>query len=294
MISRYFLNLREKRLRTGWRILVFASLLYSLLALLVLLLRHTDLLGNLEPEVLSAVLGTLVAVVASVGVYVCRRFVDKKSLVSLGIRADRDTLGDLLFGFVLSGLLVGTIVVALYSFGWLRFDTVPWTGKQTVSWIQLLLLFTGVGASVAWWEEFAMRGYLLQNLRDGVGLTYAIVISCISYGAMHMANPNSSWVSGVLVGAIGYLRIFGWLRTDQLWLSMGMHAGWNFFLGPVFGFSVSGHESASLFKHSLSGPSWATGGSFGPEAGLIVVPVIIVGLASMYFWTARREKQIGT
>jgi hypothetical protein len=153
--------------------------------------------------------------------------------------------------------------------------------------LQLLLLLIGLGATVGWWVELVMRGYVLQNLRDGTGLTPAIVISCFLYGAMYMNNPNSSWLSGFLIAAIGYVRIFGRLRTRQLWLSMGRHAGWNFFQGPVFGFPASGHTSASLIGHSLSGPSWMTGGVLGPEAGVVVLPAILLGLASTYLWTAR-------
>jgi hypothetical protein len=69
---------------------------------------------------------------------------------------------------------------------------------------------------------------------------------------------------------------------------MGMHAGWNFFQGPIFGFSVSGLTTESLLHHSLTGKTWITGGEFGPEAGIAVVPVICLGLLAMYLWTSSR------
>ncbi|MFC1502296.1 hypothetical protein ACFL6A_02680 [bacterium] len=69
---------------------------------------------------------------------------------------------------------------------------------------------------------------------------------------------------------------------------MGMHAGWNFFQGPIFGFSVSGMETESWIKHTLQGPTWITGGSFGPEAGIFVLPVVLLGLLVMVFWTKKR------
>ena len=70
---------------------------------------------------------------------------------------------------------------------------------------------------------------------------------------------------------------------------MGMHAGWNFFQGPIFGFEVSGMGSQSLINHTLSGPEWITGGTFGPEAGIPVIPAIILALLIMYLWTNKRE-----
>lgn len=68
-----------------------------------------------------------------------------------------------------------------------------------------------------------------------------------------------------------------------------MHAGWNFFQGPIFGFQVSGVDNESLIRHSVIGSDWLTGGSFGPEAGIVVLPVVLLGLLVMYLWTAKRD-----
>jgi len=53
---------------------------------------------------------------------------------------------------------------------------------------------------------------------------------------------------------------------------MGLHVGWNFFEGTVYGFQVSGWEGMpGLVIQRISGPEIWTGGSFGPEAGLLMV-----------------------
>ena len=122
-----------------------------------------------------------------------------------------------------------------------------------------------------------------------MGLFWAVLISCLLYGLLHMSNPNSTLLSGLLIAFFGYLRIFGWLRTGQLWLSMGMHAGWDFFQGPLLGFTISGMKTQSIIKQTVSGEEWITGGSFGPEAGIIVLPVLILGLVLMYLWTWKRQ-----
>jgi membrane protease YdiL (CAAX protease family) len=160
-------------------------------------------------------------------------------------------------------------------------------GFSFVLW--LILWFWGTGLAVGWSEELIFRGYLLQNLKEGIGLVWAVVLSCVFYGAVHMANPNSSLLSGILIAILGYVRIFGWLRTGQLWLSMGMHASWNFFQGPVFGFHVSGMKVHNLISHQATGPDWITGGVFGPEAGIVVLPAILLGLLGMYFYSTARK-----
>ena len=85
------------------------------------------------------------------------------------------------------------------------------------------------------------------------------------------------------------MRLYGYLRTSQLWLSMGMHAGWNFFQGPVFGFSTSGYETESILIHKLNGSDWLTGGKFGPEGSVFTVLIVLLAILSMYWWTRGRE-----
>lgn len=107
--------------------------------------------------------------------------------------------------------------------------TLGWEGPGLVIVSKFVLWLFGIGLAVGWSEELAFRGYLLQNMRDGLGLFWAVILSCLLYGLLHMSNPNSTVLSGLLVAWFGFLRIFGWLRTGQLWFSIGMHVGWNFF-----------------------------------------------------------------
>jgi membrane protease YdiL (CAAX protease family) len=74
-----------------------------------------------------------------------------------------------------------------------------------------------------------------------------------------------------------------------LWLSIGLHIGWNFFEGTVFGFAVSGLAPFTLMRHLPVGPAWAVGGAFGPEAGLVMVPAYVAGLALVVLYTRRRR-----
>jgi hypothetical protein len=289
MRTNIFYNPSENRLRAGWRILLYLIIQIGLSILLSNLVKL--LLGGF-PEDRTwyiAVRAILVLIIVPIAVGISRKFFDKKSVVSLGLRFNRLTVWDLLIGFFLSGLMVGIIFITLMAAGMLEIQSIHWSGTSMPAVLGILVWFIGIGVVVGLTEEMAFRGYLLQNLQEGIGMTWAIIISCILYGVVHMSNPNSSLLSGTLIAVIGFLRIFGWLRTGQLWLSMGMHAGWNFFQGPIFGFKVSGLKIESLIQHSLSGPKWITGGVFGPEAGIVVLPVIALGLLVMYFWTVKRE-----
>lgn len=67
--------------------------------------------------------------------------------------------------------------------------------------------------------------------------------------------------------------------------SIGVHSGWNFFQGPVFGFPVSGQaEPTTLLSHKRVGTDWLSGGDFGPEASLLILPVLGLAFIAMYLW----------
>jgi hypothetical protein len=68
-----------------------------------------------------------------------------------------------------------------------------------------------------------------------------------------------------------------------------LHIGWNFFEGVVFGFPVSGLDIYALTRIQVTGPVLWTGGAFGPEAGLILLPSLIVGSVLIYWFTRNRK-----
>ena len=70
----------------------------------------------------------------------------------------------------------------------------------------------------------------------------------------------------------------------KLWVCM--QAG-IFFRVQFFGFQVCGVDNESLMRHSVVGPDWISAGSFGPEVGIVVVPVSLIGLLVMCLWTAK-------
>jgi hypothetical protein len=53
----------------------------------------------------------------------------------------------------------------------------------------------------------------------------------------------------------------------------------------VFGFPVSGLETYRLLRHTVTGPELWTGGAFGPEAGLLLIPALVVGALLIYGYT---------
>ncbi|WP_224488752.1 CPBP family intramembrane glutamic endopeptidase [Robertkochia flava] len=298
-----FINPSEARLRTGWRILLFIILFWTLSATALII---KPLLGEITKKEYvqdySLIIVSVLAISTTIAVFLGRKFLDKKTLLSLGLQFNRTAVKDLGVGFLLSGLMGLTFFTILLVFGLIQFhginfnlypeqefttDFISFMSTISLGSLSLILL---ENILVGYWEEVVFRGYLLQNFAEGMGWVPAIVLSCIIYGLLHAANPNAGLLSTVIIMGFGFLRIYGYLTTKMLWLSMGMHIGWNFFQGPVFGFTASGHEKPRISEITFtSDKSWLTGGEFGPEGSVIIIPILIFTLYIMKLYTKNRH-----
>jgi len=285
--AQVFISSDEPRLRAGWRLLIQTILLFifGLVVSLVSLLFHA---GGSAASILNQVLN-LVAITGSV--YVARRWLDKKSFESLGLKLDRQTWIDILAGIGITFVQMGFIYILMLGLGWLTFAGFAWQFDPVSVVLKNTLLFFVVFIFVGWNEELLSRGYHLQTIASGINLFWGVIISSAVFGLLHLGNPNATWVSAAGIFFAGIFLAYGYIRTKQLWLPIGLHIGWNFFEGVVFGFPVSGLDLYALLRIKVSGPVIWTGGAFGPEAGLIVLPSLVVGVGLIYWFTKTRKSE---
>ena len=295
-----FLNPTEKRLKAGWRILIFLILFWILAALsLVIKPLFGDITKGEYLNNYSLVIVGILSVAATISVYISRKYLDKKSFISLGLTRNKQTIRDLFFGFLLSGIMAGLFLLLLSSFNLVEINGLNIGKNDAVlqndfSFINFMKIVSVGSLSilliehilVGYWEELVFRGYILQNMVDGMGFKIAVIISCVIYGLIHAANPNATLLSSLIIVLFGFLRIYGYSITKMLWLSMGMHIGWNFFQGPIFGFAASGHKKTTLLDiYLISDKEWLTGGEFGPEGSVLIIPIILIALLVMNWYS---------
>jgi len=221
-------------------------------------------------------------------IHIVRRWLDKKSFERLGLKLKRQTWIDILAGIVITFVQMGFIFVVMLGLGWLTFTGFAWNFDPIGTVVTGVLTFFIGFIIVGWNEELLSRGYHLQTIASGLNLFWGVVISSAVFGALHLGNPNATWVSAVGIFFAGIYLAYAYIRTKQLWLSIGLHIGWNFFEGVVFGFPVSGLDIYALTRIHVTGPQVWTGGAFGPEAGLIVLPSLIIGGLLIYWFTRNR------
>ena len=170
----------------------------------------------------------------------------------------------LVWGMLAALLLFGVLVVQLWAAG---AYTIRGAGDAPL-WTLFLLTAVVPGIS----EEIVSRGILFRLTEEGLGTWIALALSALFFGFAHASNPGaSSWSSIAIALEAGVL--FGLLYhvTRSLWCCIGLHAGWNFVQGAVFGIPVSGIAVDGVLESTLQGPDWLDGGGFGAEASVLTV-----------------------
>jgi len=198
-LKRAFVNPADGRLRAGWRILIFLATFIGLSVLGQTIVKA--IFGGIPKTTTflrNSIVIIIAALAASIAVPTARQFLDRKSFISLGLKLNSQTAKDLIFGFLLSGLMAASIFFIMKVTGLIEVTGINWGSSApedlpmgslaaylaVVSLGSLVLLFL-MDVIIGWWEELVFRGYLLQNFIEGMGLTLAVVVSCLIYGLVH-------------------------------------------------------------------------------------------------------------
>jgi CAAX protease family protein len=172
-----------------------------------------------------------------------------------------------------------------------------WNSAPAASLARQGLILAAVFLVAAANEELTFRGYPFQRLVDSVGPVGAVVVMSVLFGAIHLGNPEHTWFSAVNTMLIGVPFAIAYLRTRALWLPLGMHFAWNFFQGYALGLPVSGIVLAGpLAVARVHGPVWLTGGSYGPEGGLLTTVVAVAATVFLLLvpgiYTTQRMREL--
>ncbi|QPV61355.1 CPBP family intramembrane metalloprotease [Halosimplex litoreum] len=272
----------------------------------------------LAPSTAGATLTALVSVAARTlqiagfvaGILAAARLVDRRRLSDLGLGRSPAWWADLAFGLALGVALPGLVFAVELAAGLLRVTgTVVTRADPSVAigpsvapalaFALVSVYFVGVGV----FEELLFRGYLLTNVAEGlagwrgIGLggafAGATVVSGLAFGVGHGANPNVTALALVNIALFGGLFAASYLLTGRIATAIGLHVTWNVSIASVFGFPVSGFTTpVTVVAVEQSGPTVLTGGSFGPEGGLVALGALVVGFGALAGWVRWREGEL--
>lgn len=290
LLERIFLCKDEKRLRAGWRLFLFFLILTLLNAIYAVVMMYLEQSGINTNEIDLLVFNGSQLLIVFIAVILARYLFDRRSLSSLGLRLSLDASNDALIGFLIGGAMMALVFFLELGLGWISIKSFIWDTQSFQDMYINAFNILGVFILAAFAEELMHRGYILQNLEEGLNTVWGVILASLVFTSMHMSNPFATPASFVGVFLAGIFLAYAYLRTRQLWLPIGVHIGWNFFEGVVFGYPVSGFATYRLIDQSNQAAAWLTGGDFGPEAGVILLPALALGAALVAWFTHRRGK----
>jgi membrane protease YdiL (CAAX protease family) len=215
------------------------------------------------------------------------RFKEGRPFSSVGFRG-RNPVGKLLLGLVIGALMMTVAVLIAWATG--QYGTGLSVhlnlGVDSLVWILLLLPVFVVQAST---EEAITRGYMLQIGGRDINGWVAILGSSVIFAVIH---PGASPVALLNIALYAVFASFVALGQGSLWLIAGIHIGWNYFQGNIYGVPVSGDPKANsllAFGPTSGSNDLITGGAFGLEASLIGSVVLVVALAIAFGAYRRAE-----
>lgn len=142
-------------------------------------------------------------------------------------------------------------------------------------------------------EEVLVRGILTRVLFDKFGKKIAIILPSFFFGLLHLGNEGVtvlSTLNTILVGIFFAKLLF---YTDNIMVTSGAHAGWNFSMAMIYGLNVSGFSGFdSLLNFKIL--NYALYDKvYGPEGSIVVTFIEIISIFIIFYLEKRKGVKNG-
>lgn len=279
---------KEGKIRSGWKIAAVLAIydvlvtFFSILAGIIIGIRYYFNPTDFDYEsVINSIneYGKIIEniVLILLIVIVWTKFI-KRPLSNMGLTSFKkdykDFIGGLLFGIV----MISIVFVILLVSGNASVDS--WQPKFSSGILLWLIIFISVGFG----EEILARGYIMSVLRQTKNLPMVVIIPSAIFALLHIFNPGVRVLPIINIFLVGVLFSYMYIKSGNIWMPIGYHITWNFFMGNIYGFKVSGMDTASLISTNLGSNTIISGGDFGPEGGLVVTVITLLGFVFVKFY----------
>jgi membrane protease YdiL (CAAX protease family) len=214
----------------------------------------------------------------------------------IGVRAAKLSLRDLRWhasGPVGAGLGIGVAIGVLAAGGALVLATLMGSAAwlpdagNAAAWGGSVGKTVALLAPAAMAEEIIFRGVPLVLLALAFGRWPAMIGLSVLFALAHIGNPAVTALGLVNIALAGVWLGLAFFAPGGIWTAFGAHLGWNGTLAaldaPVSGLPFR----IPWIDFAPGGPSWITGGMFGPEGG--IVATLTIAVASVLLLTRNRR-----
>lgn len=204
------------------------------------------------------------------------RFMDVVPWAVLGVGEGTWHPRRLALGAAIGTAAIALTVLLLWAAQQLRFESVPAMAFVGDTWTGTALRLLLVLGPAALWEELAFRGYLYAVAEEAGRRLLARMTTSVAFGLVHLTNPGAGLRTTVIVMLAGWCLC---LVRERVGLpgAWTAHLAWNWIMAAVLHVPVSGLPFATPgYRAVVDGPEWVSGGSWGPEGGLVAALVLTV------------------
>lgn len=268
----------DGRVRPTWRAILFVPLFVILAFPIVFVTAAVLGPDAVTREITLQMLVQGIAMLAgSLGAaWILLRVLDHRHFRSVGLWFFPGWGRDLLLGLALGAGMNSVVVVVLLFSGHIRLTFAGLPPGELFIGLGWNLLAVTIAATA---EEALFRGYFFQRLVEGPGAIAAVLVLSVLFGAVHMGNPNVSWIAVANTILLGAFIAVLYLRTRALWMATGFHIAWNYVMAAVYSIPVSGFRLPwQPFEAEIQGAGWLSGGSYGPEGSVLTTVVGVAGV----------------
>jgi membrane protease YdiL (CAAX protease family) len=200
------------------------------------------------------------------------------------------------------GFLTPTVLILLlYFLGAVSFEGFALSGRLLLQFALFWFLATVLDGLH---DQFLFRGYPLFTLATGMGFWPASILLSVLFGGLLPAlfdpslrvamsgGTRTATLVDLLSASLFFLfSCLTFRRTGSLWFAVGFHAMLVYAALVLYGSPSIGNKGQSVDGHLLSlrfhGSPWLTGGKFGIEASILVLPLLV----ALFLIFDRRHKE---
>jgi len=226
--------------------------------------------------------GAAVLAALCLGVYIAAsKWIERRTPTELAVRR---ALPELAAGILVGLALFSSVMAILWLAG--AYHPAGWGSYRPLPRGLFFAILAGI------LEELLFRGLLFRLCSKLLGTWGALLFTSALFGAAHATNHGATVSSSLAIALeAGILLGAAYAATGRLWVPIGLHVGWNFTEGSLFGMTLSGNTMApGLIRGSLNGPHILTGGDFGPEASIVAVILCLAAAVSFIFGIIKQNR----
>ncbi|MFB7891228.1 lysostaphin resistance A-like protein [Microbacterium sp. NPDC056044] len=220
---------------------------------------------------------------------------ERRHIKTMGFRRPGRGLLLLLLGLPIGAAIISIPILFLWATGSYQLTAAP--ANATTGWVAVGLVLALALTHVVQGgnEEILIRSFLLQNSGLQMPGWLAILLPALLFTLMHGVLSRPIGFTTIMMYAIFAAFIVLW--QNSLWLIIGIHGGWNWAEGNIWGVQVDGinvRTAGLIYLEPTPGAAdWLTGGSFGPEGGVpgAILLTILAGLAFLLYRRSQARTQ---